>query len=122
MDHARGRGWYHATIELITDHARRARRRPANARAWHGGGHAPDQPGPRAALLRGYTGEVEDAYLEALALFEDRPGEPRRLFPVLRGLASFYGYRGEFERGIEIIHEILRLAESRTTRACASTG
>ena len=63
-------------------------------------------------LLRGYTGEVEEVYLRATAMFEHPPeGSTRRLFPVLRGLSSFYGFRGEVAKGIEIVREILRLAD-----------
>jgi tetratricopeptide (TPR) repeat protein len=62
-------------------------------------------------LLRGYTGEAEDAYLEALALVRDHPDVPL-LFPVLRGLASFHGFRGENEKSIELAKQMLRLADA----------
>jgi len=62
-------------------------------------------------LLRGYTGEAEDAYVEALAIAKEH-GEVPQQFPVLRALASFYGFRGEFDKGIEYAHEILRLADA----------
>jgi hypothetical protein len=48
--------------------------------------------------VHGYTREVEEAYSRALELFEGQRELPQ-LFPVLRGLASFYNYRAEFEKG-----------------------
>ena len=49
-------------------------------------------------LLRGYTAEAEDAYAEALALVKEH-GEVPQLFPVLRNLGSFYGYRRRARQG-----------------------
>jgi tetratricopeptide (TPR) repeat protein len=69
----------------------------------------------RASLARalmaakGYTPEVEQAYANALQLFEGQPLP--QLFPVLRSLASFYNFRAEFDKGAQVGREILRLAE-----------
>jgi tetratricopeptide (TPR) repeat protein len=60
--------------------------------------------------INGYTQEVEEAYARALELLEGER-ELRPLFPVLRGLASFYNYRAEFDKGAEVGREILRLAD-----------
>ena len=60
--------------------------------------------------IHGYTQEVEHAYARALELFEGERELPQ-LFPVLRGLASFYNYRAEFDKGAEVGREILRLAD-----------
>jgi predicted ATPase/class 3 adenylate cyclase len=60
--------------------------------------------------VNGYTREVEEAYTRALELFESERELPQ-LFPVLRGLASFYNYRAEFDKGAEVGREILRLAD-----------
>lgn len=60
--------------------------------------------------IKGYTPEVEEAYARALELVEGHPELPQ-LFPVLRGLASFYNYRAEFDKGARVGREILRLAE-----------
>jgi tetratricopeptide (TPR) repeat protein len=62
-------------------------------------------------MLRGYTGEVEDAYAEAMALLEDHPDVPL-LFPVLRSLASFHGFRGEVDKAIDYANRIVALAEA----------
>src|SRR5438093_3639344 len=61
--------------------------------------------------VNGYTQEVEEAYTRALRLFEAERELPQ-LFPVLRGLASFYNYRAEFDKGAEVGREILRLADA----------
>jgi tetratricopeptide (TPR) repeat protein len=67
----------------------------------------------RAMLaLKGYTSEVEEAYTRALKLCEGQ-GEIPQLFPVLRGLSSYYMYRAEFDKGAQIGERILELAESR---------
>jgi tetratricopeptide (TPR) repeat protein len=60
--------------------------------------------------LKGYTQEVEDAYTRALELCEGR-GEIPQLLPVLRGLASFYLYRAEFEKGARIGEQVISLGE-----------
>ena len=62
--------------------------------------------------IKGYTSEVEEAYQRALKLSEGL-GEIPQLFPVLRGLSSFYMYRGEFDKGVQVGERILELAESR---------
>ena len=65
----------------------------------------------RALLaMEGYTAEVEEAYAQAMAPFEG--AAVPQLFPVLRGLANFYIYRAEFEKGAEMARAILRLAET----------
>jgi tetratricopeptide (TPR) repeat protein len=67
----------------------------------------------RALLaIKGYTSEVEEAYHRALQLSEGQ-GEIPQLFPVLRGLSSYYMYRAEFDKGAQIGKRILKLAESK---------
>jgi class 3 adenylate cyclase len=60
--------------------------------------------------INGYTQEVQEAYGRALELFEGERELPQ-LFPVLRGLASFYNYTAEFDKGAQVGREILRLAD-----------
>ena len=60
--------------------------------------------------IKGYTLEVEKAYNRALELCDEQ-GEIPKLFPVLRGLSSFYVYRAEFDKGAQIGERILQLAE-----------
>jgi predicted ATPase/class 3 adenylate cyclase len=60
--------------------------------------------------IRGFTQEVEDAYRRALELCES-VGEVPQLLPVLRGLASFYILRAEFEKAAAMGEQLLELAE-----------
>uniref|UniRef100_UPI002FCA8641 hypothetical protein n=1 Tax=Halalkalibacter lacteus TaxID=3090663 RepID=UPI002FCA8641 len=62
-------------------------------------------------LLRGYAADAEDAYVEVLRLVKEH-GEVPQQFPVLRSLASFHGFRGEVDKGIEYANEILALADA----------
>ena len=62
-------------------------------------------------VLHGFTQEVEDEYARALELFEGDRDLPQ-LFPVLRGLATFYQYSAEFEKSAQLGREILQLAEA----------
>jgi predicted ATPase/class 3 adenylate cyclase len=104
------RGWYHATIELTTDLLDALASSPST----------PDRATQEVTLrtslaralmaIKGYTPEVEEAYERALGLFEGTQELPQ-LFPVLRGLANFYIYRAEFEKGAQMGRELLRLAE-----------
>jgi predicted ATPase/class 3 adenylate cyclase len=105
------RGWYQATIELTTELLDVLSSTPSTP------ARATQEVTLRTSLARalmaihGYTQEVEEAYARALELFEgDR--ELPQLFPVLRGLASFYNYRAEFDKGAEVGREILRLADA----------
>jgi predicted ATPase/class 3 adenylate cyclase len=105
------RGWYHATIELTTDLLGVLSSTPSTPE------RAVQEVTLRTSLARalmaihGYTQEVEDAYARALELFEEGRELPQ-LFPVLRGLASFYNYRAEFDKGAQVGREILRLADT----------
>jgi predicted ATPase len=107
-----GRGWYQAAVELTIDLLDILSTTPSS----------PEQAQQEIMLqtslarallaIKGYTSEVEDAYNRALELSEGL-GEIPQLFPVLRGLSSFYMYRAEFDKGAQIGKKILKLAESR---------
>jgi predicted ATPase len=105
------RGWYHATIEVTTDLLNLVSSTPSSPE------RAMQEVMLRTSLARalmaihGYTREVEEAYGRALELFEGQRELPQ-LFPVLRGLASFYNYRAEFEKGAQVGRQILELAET----------
>jgi len=106
------RGWYQATVELTTDLLHILSTTPSS----------PEQARQEIMLqtslaralmaIKGYTSEVEEAYKRALKLSEGL-GEIPQLFPVLRGLSSYYMYRAEFDKGAQIGQKILELAESR---------
>src|SRR5207247_5924555 len=103
-------GSYHATIELTTELLSVLSSTESTPE------RAVQEVTLRTSLARalmainGYTREVEEAYTRALELFEGERELPQ-LFPVLRGLASFYIYRAEFDKGAEVGREILRLAD-----------
>lgn len=105
------RGWYHATVEVIRDMLSVLATMPDRPDHWQEELTLRTTLARALTLLRGYTGEAEDAYVEALALLEDHPDVPL-LFPVLRSLASFHGFRGEIDKAIEYANQILRLADT----------
>ena len=105
------RGWYHATIELMTDLLDVLSSAPATPERWQQEVTLRTSLARALMAIKGYTEEVEDAYARAVALFEGQRELPQ-LFPVLRGMASFYQYRADFDKGIEIGTEILQLAEA----------
>jgi predicted ATPase/class 3 adenylate cyclase len=106
------RSWYQALVELTTDLLDILSTTPSS----------PEQARQEITLqtslartllaIKGYTSEVEEAYTRALQLGEGQ-GEIPQLFPVLRGLSSYYMYRAEFDKGAQIGERILELAESR---------
>jgi predicted ATPase len=104
------RGWYHATVSLTTDLLELLSSTPSTPE------RAIEQITLQTSLarvllaLKGYTQEVEEAYTRALELCEGE-GEIPQLLPVLRGLASLYIYRAEFEKGARMGEQILNLAE-----------
>ena len=105
------RGWYHATVELINDLLGVLATTPESTDRWRQQLTLLLTRARAITLLRGYAGEAEDAYLDALKLVKEHGGVPQ-LFPVLRGLASFHGFRGEFDKAIEYAGEILKLADT----------
>ena len=104
------RGWYHATVDLTTELLELLSTTASTPEL------AQQEIVLRTSLARallatkGYTPEVEQAYLRALELSQTA-GENAQLYPVLRGLFSFYSLRGEFEKGFSIGEQILSLAE-----------
>jgi tetratricopeptide (TPR) repeat protein len=104
------RGWYHATIELTRELLNVLSSTPSTPE------RAVQEVTLRTSLARalmaihGYTQEVEEEYSRALELLEGERQLPQ-LFPVLRGLASFYNYRAEFEKGAQVGREILQVAD-----------
>jgi len=104
------RGWYHAAVELTNDLLDVLSAAPSTP------DRAREEITLRTSLarglmaIRGYTQEVEEIYGGALLLAEE-VGELPRLLPVLRSLASFHLYRGEFEKTAAVGRELLDLAE-----------
>jgi predicted ATPase/class 3 adenylate cyclase len=104
------RGWYHGAVALTNDLLAAVSAAPATV------DRAREEITLQTSLARGlvaiggYTPEVEEAYGRALDLAEEIGEVPRR-FSVLRSLATFHLYRGEFERTASIGRELLELAE-----------
>jgi predicted ATPase/class 3 adenylate cyclase len=115
------RGLYRATIELTAELLDVLSSTPSTHE------RAMQEVTLRTSLARalmainGYTQEVEDAYTRALELFEGERELPQ-LFPVLRGLASFHTYRGEFDKGAQVGREILRLADAQHDPSMVADG
>lgn len=104
------RGRYHATVDMTNDLLNLLSSTPSTPEL------AQQEIVLRTSLARallaikGYTPEVEAAYTRALELIQSS-GETSHLFPVLRGLYSFYTLQGEFDKGIPLGEQILDLAE-----------
>jgi predicted ATPase/class 3 adenylate cyclase len=104
------RGWYNAMVALTNDLLDIFSSTPSSPEL------AQQELVLRTSLARallavkGYTPEVEEAYAQALKLAQTS-GELPQLFPVLRGLFSFYTFRAEFDKCIPIGEKILELAE-----------
>jgi predicted ATPase/class 3 adenylate cyclase len=104
------RGWYLDTVELTTD----------MLAVLGAGTSRPDRVGQEIALrtslaralmaTKGFTPEVEEAFAGAVDLFE-RGVDVRQQFSVLRGLASLYVFRGQFDKSAHLGQEILALGE-----------
>lgn len=105
-----GRGWYQATIELTKDLLDLLSTTPSSPEQAQQVIMLQTSLARALMAIKGYTSEVENAYLRALELSEGL-GEVPQLFPVLRGLSSFYTYRAEFDKGKKIGERILELAE-----------
>lgn len=105
------RGWYHAMIDLTTDLLNVLTSTPSTPeRAQQ---EIVLQTSLASALLatKGYlSDDVERAYTRALQLIEEQ-GEIPQLFPVLRGLSRYYGYRGEVEKAIRMGEYTLKIAD-----------
>jgi predicted ATPase/class 3 adenylate cyclase len=115
------RGWYHATTELIRDLLGVITARQAPADRWQQELTLRTNLARALTLWRGYSREAEDAYADALALFEGQREVPQ-LFPVLRSLASFHGFRGEVDKAIEYAKQILRLADAQADASMRVDG
>jgi predicted ATPase/class 3 adenylate cyclase len=104
------RGWYYAMAESTGDLLKVLAVTPSTPE------RAQEEIMLRISLARalmtvkGCTPDVEAAYIGALALCQGR-GEIPQLFPVLRGLAGYYMYVANFEKGTRMGEQILSLAE-----------
>jgi predicted ATPase/class 3 adenylate cyclase len=119
--HHDARGWYQAAVGLARDELRVLDALPPTPE------RARDEITVHMSLargllaIRGYTDEVEAAYSRALELC-DQVGEVPRRFPVLRSLASFRMFRGEFEEAAVVGRQLLELAEQEGDAAVQVEG
>jgi predicted ATPase/class 3 adenylate cyclase len=115
------RGWYHGAVELTNDLLDVLSAFPSTP------DRAQEEVTLRTSLargilaIRGYTEEVEEAFTAALALSEEGEGGPRPS-PVLRSLATFHLYRGEFDKARAIGRKLLDLAEQHDDRRLQVEG
>ena len=115
------RGWYHAAVDLTNDLLAVLAAAPSKP------DHALKEITIRTSLargllaIRGYTEEVEENYNRALALAEASGELPQQL-PVLRSLASFHLYRGEFDKTGTLGRRLLELAEQQDDEALQVEG
>jgi predicted ATPase/class 3 adenylate cyclase len=116
------RAWYRDTVELITDLLGVLERTTTTPQL------VDKEIGLRVSLARammatqGFTPEVADAYASALKLFEAGAGSPRQQFSVVRGLASVYLLRAEFEKCTELGERILEVAAAERDPSMAIDG
>jgi predicted ATPase/class 3 adenylate cyclase len=105
------RSWYQAMIDLTTDLLKVLTSTPSSHERAQQEIVLQTRLASALLLTKGYvTNEVERAYTRALQLIEEQ-GEIPHLFPVLRGLARYYGYRTEYEKAIRMGEYILDVAD-----------
>lgn len=104
------RGWYRGTIELTTGLLEVVSNLPPSPERTRQEIVLQTSLARALLALKGPTEEVEQAYSRALGI-NDQGGEIPQVFPVLRGLSSYYLYRGEYQKGARIGEQILDLAE-----------
>ncbi len=104
------RGWYYAMVDLTADLLNVLAATPSTPERAQQEIMLQTSLARALMAIKGCTPEVEAAYTRALELCQQQ-GEVPQLFPVLRGLASFYIFVGEFEKGARMGEQILSLAE-----------
>ena len=104
------RGWYHATVDLTSDLLKVLATTPSTPERIQQEIMLLTSLARALLVVKGYTPEVEEIYARALELSQAQ-GEIPQVFPVLRGLSSFYAYQADFAKGAQIGEQILSLAE-----------
>ena len=115
------RGWYHAAVELANDLLQVLSTLPETTH------RAQEEITLRTSLARGllalggYTDKVEESYARIVALAEQIGDLPRQ-YSVLRGLASYHLYLGDFKATASIGHRILDLADQHDDKNFKADG
>ena len=104
------RGWYDSAVELAQDLLEVLSAVPSTTERIQQKITLATSLARGLLAIGGSTKQTEEAYERALALVEEAGGLPQ-LYPVLRGLASFYQYRAEFDKGMVVGRQLLELAE-----------
>ena len=104
------RGWYDSAVELAQDLLEVLSAVPSTTERIQQKITLATSLARGLLAIGGSTKQTEEAYERTLALVEEAGGLPQ-LYPVLRGLASFYQYRAEFDKGMVVGRQLLELAE-----------
>ncbi len=104
------RGWYRAMVDLTADLLNVLVSTPSTPERVQQEIMLQTSLARALMAIKGCAPEVEEAYTRALELCQQH-GEIPQLFPVLRGLSSYYGFVGELEKGARMGEQILDLAE-----------
>ncbi|MFI5322060.1 MAG: AAA family ATPase [Thermodesulfobacteriota bacterium] len=104
------KGWYHATVDLTADLLNVLASTPSTPERAQQEIMLQTSLARALMAIKGFTPEIEEAYNRALELCQGE-GDIPQLFPVLRGLSSFYIYIGDFEKGVRMGEQILSLAD-----------
>ena len=104
------RGWYHDTVSLTNDLLNVLASTPSTPERLEEEIMLQTSLARALMATKGYSEEAERAYARALELC-DSAGTIPQLFPVLRGLASFYMLLTEYEKSRQMGERILQLAE-----------
>ena len=115
------RGWYHDTVSLTNDLLNVLASTPSTPERVQEEIMLQTSLARALMATKGYTEEVERAYARALELCESA-GEIPQLFPVLRGLASYYVLCSEPEKAAQMGERMLQLAEQLDDEAMKVEG
>ncbi len=104
------RSWYHSTITLSNDMLAVLASYPPTVERIQQEILLQTSLARALLVIKGYTAEVEQAYMRALELSQS-VGDVPELYPALRGLSSLYGYIGNYGQSLSIAKRILVMAE-----------
>lgn len=105
------RGWYSAIVDLTTDLLKVLDSTPTTQERSKQEIMLQTSLGRVLMAIKGCTPEVEGIFTQALELC-NKYGEIPKSFPILRALASFYGFLGNMEKCQIYGQQILNLAEN----------
>lgn len=111
-------GWYEGAIQLAEDLLEVLADQPESEERTREEIALETSLARAGMLVRGYTEEGELAFLNALEHAEEAGTKPDQ-FPVLRSLATFHYYRGEFAKSAELGAQLLSIANESGDRRFA---